>query len=251
MHWFEDEAFWRELYPYMFPPERFAAAPEQVAQILALANFSGANFSGRPVLDLCCGPGRHAIEFARHGFQVTGVDRTPFLLDRARERALEAAVEVEWVTEDMRRFLRPWSFDLAASLFTSFGYFEEEQQDLSVLRNLHESLNQGGTFVIDVISKERVARNWKDAITTEFPDGTLLLQRPQVLDGWSRLRNQWTLIRNGTAKTFQFEHWIYSGRELQDRLYAAGFAEVRLFGDLQGAPYNVDATRLIAVARKA
>jgi SAM-dependent methyltransferase len=246
MQWFEDEAFWRELYPYMFPPDRFAAAPEQVGQILALANFSG-----RTVLDLCCGPGRHAVELARRGFEVTGVDRTAFLLDRARERALEAGVEVEWVTEDMRRFLRPSSFDLAASLFTSFGYFEEEQEDLSVLRNVHQSLTPGGVFVIDVISKERVARNWKDALTTEFPDGALLLQRPQVLDGWSRLRSQWTLIKNGNARAFDFEHWIYSGRELKDRLQASGFGEVSLFGDLQGAPYDLNATRLIAVARKA
>ena len=85
MEWFEDDAFWRELYPYMFPPERLAAAAEQVAQVIALAGFSG-----RTVLDLCCGPGRHTVEFARLGLDVTGVDRTRFLLDRARERAQEA-----------------------------------------------------------------------------------------------------------------------------------------------------------------
>jgi SAM-dependent methyltransferase len=250
MEWFEDEAFWRELYPYMFPPERFAAAPDQVAQILTLANLPGANVSGRTVLDLCCGPGRHAVEFARQGLQVTGVDRTQFLLDCARERSVEAGVQVEWVMEDMRRFLRPATYDLAASLFTSFGYFEDEEDDLTVLRNVHRSLTPGGVFVIDVTGKERVARHWKDAFTQEFPDGALLLQRPHVLDGWSRIRNQWTLIRNGSTRTFKFEHWIYSGRELKDRLHAAGFEEVRLFGDLQGAPYDLDATRLIAVARK-
>src|SRR5277367_4048063 len=113
MEWFEDDAFWRELYPYMFPPDRFAAAAEQVGQVLALANFSGSS-----ILDLCCGPGRHAVEFARLGSHVTGVDRTSFLLDRARERAVEAGVHVEWVQQDMRRFLRPSSFDLVCSLFT-------------------------------------------------------------------------------------------------------------------------------------
>jgi len=80
MEWFENEEFWRELYPYMFPAERFLAAREQVDQILALSG------SGRgKVLDLCCGPGRHAVEFAKHGFDVTGVDGSEFLLDRARE----------------------------------------------------------------------------------------------------------------------------------------------------------------------
>ena len=246
MDWFDDDAFWRELYPYMFPPERFAAAPEQVDQVLKLTGFPGG-----AVLDLCCGPGRHAVEFARHGSRVTGVDRTPFLLDRARERALEAGVDVEWVLEDMRQFVRPASYDLICSLFTSFGYFAEDADERTVLRNTCESLRPGGVFVIDVISKEKVARSWKDAFTSEFPDGARLMQIPKVMDGWSRLRNEWILVKDGTARTFSFEHWLYSGRELEDRLRASGFADVKLFGSLEGSPYDIDASRLVIVARKA
>ena len=59
MDWFEDDEFWQALYPYMFPFERFAAAQTEVEQILTLTNFTGAK-----VLDLCCGPGRHALEFS-------------------------------------------------------------------------------------------------------------------------------------------------------------------------------------------
>ena len=67
MEWFEDETLWRELYPYVFPVDRVAAAPAQVSQILSLAAVNGG-----AVLDLCCGPGRHSLEFARRGFTVTG-----------------------------------------------------------------------------------------------------------------------------------------------------------------------------------
>ena len=151
----------------------------------------------------------------------------------------------------MRRFLRPSSYDLICNLFTSFGYFENEDEERLVLHNIHESLHPGGSFVIDVISKERVARNWKDSIVTEFPGGERLVQIPHVLDGWSRLRNEWILTKDGTARTFEFSHWLYSGQELKDRLRAAGFKEIRLFGDLKGAAYDIDATRLTAVARKA
>src|SRR5271155_2178344 len=186
MEWFEDEEFWRELYPYMFPAERFLAASEQVAQVLALSGCGGGK-----VLDLCCGPGRHAVEFAKRGLEVTGVDGSGFLLDRARERARDAGVPVEWVQDDMRRFRQPANFELACSLFTSFGYFADEADNLRVLQNVWESLRDGGVFVIDVISKERVARNWKDSLVTEFPDGALLLQRPQVRGDWNRLENEW------------------------------------------------------------
>src|SRR5690349_19507514 len=82
MEWFESEDFWRDLYPFMFPEERFAAAKDEVTSILALTRCEGGT-----VLDLCCGPGRHSLEFAQLGFNVTGVDRSRFLLDIARRRA--------------------------------------------------------------------------------------------------------------------------------------------------------------------
>jgi SAM-dependent methyltransferase len=242
MDWFADEDFWEQLYPAMFPPERFAVADQQVDQILALTRFTG-----RTVLDLCCGPGRHSVSFARRGMQVTGVDRTKFLLDRARERASQAAVEVEWVEEDMRRFRREGAFDLACSLFTSFGYFEDDDEDLAVLRNVWESLAPGGVFVVDVAGKEKVARHWLNSMCHHLEDGTLVLQRPEVCKDWTRIRNEWTLIKDGRTKSFRFEHTIYSGRELRDRMREAGFAKVELYGDLEGRPYGLDATRLVAV----
>ena len=245
MEWFEDEEFWRALYPYMFPAERFAAAPEQVGQVLALSGCTGGK-----VLDLCCGPGRHAVEFAKSRLEVTGVDRSRFLLDRARERARDAGVSVEWVQEDMRRFRRPAAFDLACNIFTSFGYFADEADDLRVLRNVQESLRDGGVFVIDVISKERLARNWKDSLVTEYADGTLLFQRPQLREDWNRLENEWVLVKDGRSRSFRFQHTIYSGRELKDRLLACGFQHVQLYGDLEGSCYGLDAQRLVVVARK-
>ncbi|MBZ5611141.1 MAG: class I SAM-dependent methyltransferase [Acidobacteriia bacterium] len=246
MEWFEDEDFWRELYPYMFPPDRIAAAADQVAQFLALTKVEGG-----AVLDLCCGPGRHSVEFARLGLNVTGVDRTPFLLDRARERAQAAGVKVEWVLDDMRNFRRPAAFDLACSLFTSFGYFDNPDEDLLVLRNVHASLKPGGVFVLETLGKERLARVLLKSICEDFPDGAVLLQRPQVRDDWSRVSNEWTLLKDGRYRTFRFEHTIYSGRELKERLISSGFADVKLFGDPQGGPYGPDALRLVAVARKA
>ncbi len=65
--WFDDDAFWRELYPFMFPKERIADADEQIAKALALTKPAG-----KSVLDLCCGPGRCSIALAKRGFSVTG-----------------------------------------------------------------------------------------------------------------------------------------------------------------------------------
>jgi SAM-dependent methyltransferase len=245
MEWFENDDFWRAFYPFMFADERFAATPDEVERILALTQCSGGS-----VLDLCCGPGRHSVELARRGFQVTGVDRSPFLLAKARELAGTSGASVEWVEQDMRNFVRPASFDLACSLFTSFGYFKDEQDDLRVLRNIHQSLKEDGVLIIEVLGKERLARVWKETMCTELADGSLVFQRPQIRDDWTRIRSEWTLVKDGRARSFTFEHTVYSGRELKDRLVSCGFRQVQLFGDQQGLPYDLDATRLIAVARK-
>jgi len=71
---------------------------------------------------------------------VTGVDRTKYLLDKARSKAIAARVKVEWIRQDMRDFVRENCFALVLSMFTSFGYFDDKRQDLIVLKNMFASL---------------------------------------------------------------------------------------------------------------
>jgi 2-polyprenyl-3-methyl-5-hydroxy-6-metoxy-1,4-benzoquinol methylase len=115
--WFDDDSFWRELYPFMFSKKRMAEADEQVAKALALTKPPG-----KSALDLCCGPGRCSVSLANRGFSVTGVDRTKYLLDKARAKARAAHVKIEWVQKDMRDFVRADSFSLVISMFTSWEH---------------------------------------------------------------------------------------------------------------------------------
>ena len=245
MNWFEDEDSWREFFPVLFPVESFSQADEQVGQILALTKCEG-----QSVLDLCCGPGRHALAFARLGFNVTGVDLSPYLLARAQEQASRLGISIEWVTEDMRTFRRQKAFDLACNMTTSFGYFDDEAENLLVLRNVWESLKVGGIFVIDTVGKEICARKWQSVFCTDYPDGSVLLQRSHVRDDWCRIHNEWILLRKDRFHRFNYQHSIYAGLELKERLLAAGFEQVQLHGDLKGTSYGIDASRLVVVARK-
>lgn len=244
--WFDDDSFWQDLYPFMFPEQRFESTPEQIEKVLELAKPAG-----KAALDLCCGPGRCSIALAQAGFTVTGVDRTKFLLDKARSKARAGKTKVEWIEMDMRDFVREGAFDLVLSMFTSFGYFDDKDEDLLVLRNVLKSLRPGGVCVIDVIGKERLAKVLQPTTSDTLPDGTKLIQRHEIFDDWTRIRNEWILIRKGRAKSFPFHHTIYSGQELRDRMTHVGFMDVRLYGNLDGDEYGPNAHRLIAVARKA
>jgi SAM-dependent methyltransferase len=243
--WFDDDSFWRELYPFMFPDERIADADEQVAKALALTGPTG-----KSVLDLCCGPGRCSIALAKKGFTVTGVDRTKYLLDRARAKAGAARVKIEWVQKDMRDFVRANSFALVLSMFTSFGYFDNKREDLLVLENIFTSLQPGGACLIEVLGKERLAKIFQPTSSTLLPGGTVMVERREIFDDWTRVRNEWLLIRKGRVKSFKFHHTIYSGQELRDRMERAGFVSVTLHGNLDGDDFGPNAERLVAIGRK-
>lgn len=243
--WYADEDLWIETYTHMFPESRMAAAVEEIDKIIDLTRCrSGA------VLDLCCGPGRHSIPFAMRGFAVTAVDRTRYLLDRARAFAGAQHVDIEFVEEDMRRFVRPDTFDLALSMLTSFGYFDDPAENQQVLENVHSSLRPGGVLVLDTMGKEIIARIFEATGSDDLEDGALLFQRRSVTDDWSRMENEWFIIKDGSVRSFRLRHWIYSGRELREMLTAAGFSDIGLHGDLGGSPYDSSASRMIAVARK-
>lgn len=244
-NWFDSESFWTALFPFMFPQTSFDAAAENVPKLIAMTGIAG----GR-VLDLACGPGRYAIPLAKSGYSVTGVDRTRFLLDKAREGACRAAVEVEWIEADMRDFVRPAAFELAINVFTSFGYFDEPAENLRVLENVWQSVKPGGAFVLDVLGKECLAARFQPTRSEAGADGALLVCRQAVADDWSRIEAEWILIRDGRASTFRLRHWLYSGREIRELLAAAGFADITLFGSFDGDPYDHQAQRLIALARK-
>ncbi|MCD4848025.1 MAG: class I SAM-dependent methyltransferase, partial [Candidatus Aegiribacteria sp.] len=105
MEWFEEENFWHELYPFMFPESRMEKAEEDSDSLIKLTGITEGD-----ILDLCCGPGRFSIAMARRGFTVTGVDRTESLLEIAGRRTSLEDLSIEWVLEDMRSFVRPDSF---------------------------------------------------------------------------------------------------------------------------------------------
>jgi SAM-dependent methyltransferase len=243
--WFENERFWIDLYPFLFPEKKLQIAIEEIEKIVTLTGFQG-----NTVLDLCCGPGRHTVVLAKKGYKVTAVDRTPFLLNKAKERAQTEGVAVEWVLEDMRNFVRPNAYDLVINLFTSFGYFDDKQDDIKVLKHIYQSLKPGGLCLLDMTSKEILAKIFHPTNSEQVPDGSLIVQRHEIFDDWTRIRNEWILIKDGKATSFKFSHTLYSGQELKDRLLQAGFSKVKLFGSLEGEEYGLQAKRLVAVGWK-
>lgn len=243
--WYENEHFWKVFAPYLFDDYHWDIAQEEASQAVNLLGLS----PPAAVLDTCCGVGRHSIALAAFGYQVTGVDRTPAYIEAARESAKAHHLSIEFTQNDMRTFVKPASFNGAINLFTSFGYFEKEEEELLFLNNIRESLTEGAGFVIDLMGKEIMARIYRERDWHE-EDGALVLQERKILDGWSKIENRWIVVKDGERSEYVFSHKLYSGEELVRLMIKAGFSKAECFGSLTGAPYDQSAERLVVVAWK-
>jgi SAM-dependent methyltransferase len=243
--WHEEDAFWETAGPVLFTARRWEDAPSEVGAMVTLLGLS----PGARVLDLCCGVGRHCLEFSRRGFQVTGVDRTATYLHEARRRAEEEGLQVEFIQEDMRTFVRPESFDAVINYFTSFGYFESEEDDRRVLANAYRSLRARGVLLIDMMGKEILARVFTERGWRE-EDGMLILEDRKLTPDWSTIRNRWIILERGARREVTLTTRLYSAAELSRLLKGVGFGKVDVYGDLSGAPYDMEAKRLVVVACK-
>lgn len=243
--WHDDDEFWRDMAPFMFTEDSWENATVQVEQLIALLQIA----PGASVLDCACGPGRHTLELARRGYQVTGIDRTKGYLEEALRRAKAANLAPELLLDDMRHFRRPDTFDAVLSLFTSFGYFKDAAENEAVLLNLYQSLKTGGSLLMEISGKEVIARIYQRRDWREI-DGAYFLEERDVAINWSRMESRWILVKDGAVKERRFDHWLYSAAELEKMLMGAGFGRIEFYGDLEGAPYDNEAKRLVAVACK-
>jgi SAM-dependent methyltransferase len=246
LHWSDSDEFWEKTYPFEFNNKRFEAAPKEIETLLQLVK---APRHAR-ILDLCCGPGRHSIELALRGFDVTGVDRTAFYIHVARESAARKNLSVDFQVADARTFSRPQHFDIALNLWTSFGYFDTEAEDLSLLRNACTSLRSGGHFIIETLNSYQVVKTIHQVDTRELESG-ILIEESTLVNDKKVIATHWTLLPAQGQKTdFDFSVRLYSPDELQALLEKVGFTDIRKFGDMDGRPFNHKSGRIVIRATK-
>ena len=111
---------------------------------------------GAKILDLACGKGRHSIHLAKKGFLATGVDLAEESILKAKATSIS---NVDFDVHDMRLPYRENEYDFVFNLFTSFGYFKNQRENIAVLRGVTTNLTETGTFVLDFLNAEKVIKN--------------------------------------------------------------------------------------------
>lgn len=201
------------------------------------------------VLDLACGHGRHAVALAQAGHRVTGVDAHDGFLRLGREVAARSSVEVRFFHEDMRRIDFHEEFDRAVLLFTSFGYFGDDD-NRRVLETLFRALRPGGMLCLDTLNRDVLLKNLRSVDVLE-KGSDLLIDRSEFDTERGIVHARWTFIRDGIRSEGEFPLRVYNPTELRLLLESVGFTVCRFYGDLDPAvPLSGEARRLVVVAQR-
>ena len=190
---------------------------------------------GDRILDLCCGQGRHSLELARRGFtRVKGLDRSHYLIQKARAQARREGLSVQFKEGDARKLPYPTdSFDTVLILGNSFGYFESTQDDLKVLTEVFRVLKPGGKIFIDVADGEYLRENFQPHSWEWISKKEFVLRERSLSKDRQRLisREIITHIENGVIADQFYAERLYSSTELISLLEKSGFSGITIHGE--------------------
>jgi len=197
------------------------------------------------VLDLCCGQGRHSRTLHSLGYSVVGIDLSPAAIEYASKLALDGQ---RFEVQDMRLFSLPEKFDAVFNLFTSFGYFDSNEENMRVLHRIAGHLKQNGTLVIDYLNaqpllshEDQEASLVVDHVsfkTFKFIEGNSIVKHITVTDGEHVHR-------------FSERVQLLTLDQFSTMLQAAGFEITHVFGDYRLAPYQPEQSpRCLIIASK-
>lgn len=201
------------------------------------------------ILDLACGFGRHANRLALLGHQVTGIDIMPGFLKIAREEAAKLGVQVDYRQGDMGRIEFQEEFDCILLMFTSFGYFEDEENE-QVIRRMARALKRGGRLAFDTMNRDTVMKYFSSGAEVFEKGKDLLINRYSFDTGTGRFQNRRIIIRGGVRKDKLYSIRIYNASEIRAMLERAGLTDIFILGH-DGQPLTeANGRRMVVIARK-
>ncbi|ULL17905.1 class I SAM-dependent methyltransferase [Paenibacillus sp. H1-7] len=201
---------------------------------------------GADVLDLCCGMGRHSMALNDFGYNVTGIDLSEVLLSEARK--LDGQHLVCFLQGDMREVPLEGPYDAVVNLFTSFGYFEDDEQNVKVLKEIHRLLKVQGKFIIDFLNPEYVISHLVP-FSTRDEDGITIEESRRIEDGF--VRKSIVVKEGAEERTYMEQVKLFDLKRFQEMLRASNLEIDHVYGDYNASEYDRELSkRMIFVGHR-
>jgi cyclopropane fatty-acyl-phospholipid synthase-like methyltransferase len=200
------------------------------------------------ILDMACGAGRHAVILARKDFEVTAVDLSENLLLIARQSARDENLNINFIRSDIREFKTNEKFNLIINLFTSFGYFDSDEENFSVLQKAYDLLTDDGFFVLDFFNSYFLQQNLIES-SEEILDKVKIHQFRKIKE--NRVTKKIVITKDGNLSQFEESVRMFTKEELTKAIKNIGFDIYKTFGDFLGNEFDqFTSPRLIMICKK-
>src|SRR5690606_15815339 len=197
------------------------------------------------ILDLACGKRRHAPSLNQQGYNVTGVDLSPQSIAFAKQFENE---KLHFEVQDMRQVYKPNHFDFVLNLFTSFGYFASETENVVALKAISESVKPGGKLVIDFLNAEKVIAGLVPEETKTLEGITFHIKKH--MEG-KRIVKTIAFEAEGKSYKFQEKVWALTAEDFREYFKMTNLRLHECFGSYNLEPYDAKTSdRLIFILKK-
>ena len=196
------------------------------------------------ILDIGCGTGRHAIELSRRGYQVTGIDLSESQLARAREKAREQHLQIDFLQHDARQLPFHAEFDAAIMLCEGgFPLMETDEMNFEILKNATRSLNEKGKFIFTTLNGLFPLYHSVEAFCAENsqPGNTTYRSNTFDLMTFRDFNITEVVDDSGNKRTLACNERYYVPSEITWLLKTLGYATIEIFGAKLGAFSRNDA----------
>ncbi len=245
------QPWWEDLFNEDFMRASARVSDEHIRREVTFIEESLGVAAGGVVLDLGCGAGHHAVEFASRGYGVVGYDLSLYQLALAADVAQERSQKINFLQGDMREMAFEEMFDGVFCWNTTFGYFEEDK-NLAVAQRVFKALRPGGMFLIDVLNRDFAAASAPCTVWYEG-DSCVCMDDMSVDYISSRLRVKRSIILDdGRTKESLFSLRLYSLHELGKLLHEVGFRVTEASGHpaTPGVFFGPNSPRIIMLAQR-
>ena len=209
------------------------------------------------ILELCCGTGRLTIPIAKEGYDITGVDFTPSMLQQAKAKASEAGLEIGFIEADIRTLDLQEKYDLVFIPFNSIHHLYRNEDLFQAFAVVKNHLKEGGLFLMDCfnpdiryITEAEKGQQEIAAYTTGSGREVVVKETMRYENATQINRIQWHYFIDGEFDSTQdLDMRMFFPQELDSYLEQSGFKIIHKYGGFEGEPFNDYSDKQIFVCR--